>query len=136
MPATGAGIMKSNSRFRGEPRTKRRFELPGLVDEDRVLQPGDLVLHMQLFPLQLSYFQIIRRWMGHCLGNFLLQCLMPSLEFRKMGFDRHMACLLAWIPVSSDHPTPSDNYTNIYPISPLWKIPAVHRSALPERHAG
>jgi len=47
-----------------------------------------------------------------------------------------MACLLAWIPVSSDHPTPSDNYTNIYPISPLWKIPAVHRSALPERHAG
>src|SRR6516162_3642341 len=113
--------MKSNSRFRGEPRSLRPLRTVWLVD--RELKLGDLVLHVQLFPLQLGNFQIIRRWMGHCLGNFLLQCLMSSLEFRKMGFDRHMASLLAWIPVSSDHPTPSDNYTNIYPISPPVENP-------------
>ena len=47
-----------------------------------------------------------------------------------------MACLLAWIPVSSEHPTPANNYTNIYPISQLWKIPIGHCPGLPERHAG
>jgi hypothetical protein len=67
--------------------------LDRLVDQFAVPQPRDLVFYVQLLPFQLGNFQIIRRWMGHCLVNFVFQCLMPSFEFRKMRFDRHMASL-------------------------------------------
>jgi hypothetical protein len=59
-----------------------------------VLQARDLVLHMQLAALQFDDFQVVARKMHLRLEDFLLECLMPSLKFRKMRLDGHARFLL------------------------------------------
>ena len=60
-----------------------------------VFQAGDFVLHMQLATLQLRELQAIRRRMRERLVELIFEGPMPLFEFRKMRFDRHVACLLA-----------------------------------------
>ena len=62
---------------------------------DRVLlQPRDLVLDMQLAPFEFRELQTVRRGVGKRFADLLLQRSVPSFEFRKMRFDRHMAASL------------------------------------------
>src|SRR5690348_16615311 len=63
---------------------------------DRFLrQAGNLVLDVQLAPLQFGNLQVVRRRVGKSFVDLLLQRLVPSLEFRKMRFNCHVAYLLA-----------------------------------------
>jgi hypothetical protein len=68
-----------------------------LVDADFQLEPHDLVFDVQFAALELYNFQIVGRWMGKRFVDFLFQCLMTFLEFRKMRFDRHVAASLRLI---------------------------------------
>jgi hypothetical protein len=75
--------------------------------------------------------------MGHCLVNFQFKCLVPSLEFRKVRFDRHMACLrVRQSPSNQTRPNATPTMSAAYPFSGFPKIPIVHESALREPHAG
>jgi hypothetical protein len=60
-----------------------------------LLEAGDLVLHVQFLSLQFRNFEVVDRRMGLGFGDFDFKGLMPPFEFRKMRFDRHVACLLA-----------------------------------------
>jgi hypothetical protein len=57
-------------------------------------QPFDLVLHLQFATFEFHDSQIIDRWMGQAFGDFVFQCLMSSLQFRKVRLHRHAVCLL------------------------------------------
>lgn len=64
--------------------------------DDRVLaEPRDLVFHVELAPLELGDLQAVDGWMRECFGEFLFECPVPSFQFRKMRFNRHLAILLA-----------------------------------------
>ena len=60
-----------------------------------LLEAGNLVLDVQLAPFQFRNFQVVRRRVGKRFTDLLLKRLVPSLEFRKMRFNRHVAYLLA-----------------------------------------
>ena len=66
-----------------------------LMNESVEPELGDLIFDKQLPPLQLCNGQIVGGRMGKRVVDFLFKCLMTFLKFRKMRFDRHMACLLA-----------------------------------------
>jgi hypothetical protein len=65
------------------------------VDERFVPETRDLVLHMQFTSLQFYDFEPVDRRMSESFVDFLFQCLMPFLKFRKMRLNRHVAYLLA-----------------------------------------
>jgi hypothetical protein len=54
-----------------------------------VTQALDLVLQLQLFPLEFRESQIIDRWVQFCIVQFTFDGLMPFLEFREMGLHVH-----------------------------------------------
>src|SRR5919198_4863702 len=60
------------------------------VNDTVHLQARDFVLHQQLATLQLHDLKIVDRRMRASFGNFRLERLMPSFEFRKMGFYGHV----------------------------------------------
>jgi hypothetical protein len=64
-----------------------------LVDEFFVPETFHFVLYVQFPPFQLHDLEVVCRRMRQSLVDFLLQRLVPSFEFRKVRFDRHMASL-------------------------------------------
>jgi hypothetical protein len=48
-----------------------------------ISQARDLVLHLQLATLQLYDLHIVGRGMSKLVSNFLFECPMPRLQFRK-----------------------------------------------------
>jgi hypothetical protein len=57
-------------------------------------EPRDRVFDVQLAALEFNNSQIVGRRMCQCFTNFLFQCPVTFLEFRKMRFDRHLAASL------------------------------------------
>jgi hypothetical protein len=80
------------------------------MHERVLLEPGDFVLHVQFFTLQFRNFEAVDRRMRQRFGDFQFKGVVPSLEFRKMRFDRHVACLLALMDAAS----PDQNAFTIY----------------------
>ena len=89
------------SRWRAGGAGPGNFKQSRLLMYDRFLpEPCDLVLHLQLASFQFRDLQTVRRWVGKGIADFLFKCAVPSFEFRKMRFDRHMAASLrAMTPV-------------------------------------
>jgi hypothetical protein len=80
------------------------------VDERLLLEPGDLVLHVQFLSLQFRNFEAVDRRVCQRFGDFRFKGVVPSFELRKMRFDRHVACLLALMDAASPDQTPSLDY--------------------------
>jgi hypothetical protein len=59
--------------------------------------PRDLVLYQEFSSLQFGKFQIVGGGVVESFREFVLECLVPPLELRKMRFDRHVANLLACV---------------------------------------
>jgi hypothetical protein len=102
MPGTRPGMTRQQKIPPAPPACARPVQLQNpqitdLVDADFQPEPYDLVFDVQLAPLQLCNFQIVGRWVRERFVDFLFQCLMPFLEFRKMRLDRHMAASLRLI---------------------------------------
>jgi hypothetical protein len=87
--------------------------------DDRILaEPCDLVFYIELAPLEFGDFQAVRRWMRESFGDFLFECPVPSFQFRKMRFNRHLAILLA-----SDQPDPYPSYRKRLTLSGIEHTP-------------
>jgi hypothetical protein len=54
----------------------------------------------------------------------VFESVVPFLKFRKMRFNRHVACLLAYL--ASDHPLHPNNHAQVYSGFVRTKIPAMH----------
>jgi hypothetical protein len=94
----GQNCPKVKSKTKYAPRVRGRIDKAQtnrLVYDRFLLETRDLVFDVQLVPLQFRDSEPIRRWVGKCFADLLLQRLVSSLEFRKMRFDRHVAFLLA-----------------------------------------
>jgi hypothetical protein len=92
------GVAEKKNRppaFAGPGRPDYRRDFRRLVHERLLLEPRDLILHVQFFSFQFRNFEAVARRMRHGFGDFDFQCLVPPFEFRKMRFDRHVAFLLA-----------------------------------------
>jgi hypothetical protein len=61
---------------------------------DLATQALDLILQVQLTPLDLQYFQIIDREMPLSLGKLGFQRFMPHFKFNKVRLDGHQEGLL------------------------------------------
>jgi hypothetical protein len=57
-------------------------------------QSLDLVFYLQFSPLEFHDFKVIDRWMGQAFIDFVFECLMSFLQFRKVRLHRHAVCLL------------------------------------------
>jgi hypothetical protein len=66
-----------------------------LMDERVLPEPGDLVFDVQFFAFQFGNVEVVDRGVGECFCDFLFKRLVSFLKFRKMRFNRHVACLLA-----------------------------------------
>src|SRR5215472_15339488 len=90
-----------------------------LMYQRLLLEPGDLVLHVQFLSLQFRNFEAVDRRMRQCFGDFDFKSLVPPFEFRKMRFDRHVACLLALNDAASpDH----DIYSRVLDRSMILRL--------------
>ena len=67
------------------------------MDERVVPQSLDLVLDVQFFSLEFCNLKVVGGGMGERVVDFLFQRLVPFFEFRKMRFNRHVGCLLAYL---------------------------------------
>jgi len=65
------------------------------MDERIVPEPLDLVLDVQFFSLEFRNVKVVGGGVGERFVEFLFQRVVPFFEFRKMRFNRHVACLLA-----------------------------------------
>jgi hypothetical protein len=76
------------------------------MDENVLSQTHDFVLYVQFSSLQFYKPKVISGGVGERVVNFLFERLVPFFEFRKMRFNRHVACLLATDRCLIDRPTP------------------------------
>lgn len=58
-------------------------------------EPLDLVLDVQFFSLEFRNLKVVGGGVGESFVDFQFERLVPFFEFRKMRFNRHVACLLA-----------------------------------------
>jgi hypothetical protein len=91
-PPTGAGTNSHVS-----------LGLNRLMDERAVPYPLNLVLYMQLAPFEFRNRKVIGGGVCQRFVDFLLERLVPFFEFRKMRFNRHVACLLASVGCRSSY---------------------------------
>jgi hypothetical protein len=115
MPGSGPGMTENFIPFtplRERPQNRVGAATSGaLVYERRLLlEPGDLVLHVQFLSLQFRNFEAVDRRVCQRFGDFRFKGVVPSFELRKMRFDRHVACLLALMDAASPDQTPSLDY--------------------------
>jgi hypothetical protein len=66
-----------------------------LVDERVLSDPGNLVFDVQFLTFQFRNLEVVDRRMGKSFCDFLFKRVVPFFKFRKMRFNRHVACLLA-----------------------------------------
>jgi hypothetical protein len=71
------------------------LRLQRLMDERVVPYPLDLVLDEQFLSFEFRNLQIVRGRVGQRFIKFGFERLVSFFEFRKMRFNRHVACLLA-----------------------------------------
>jgi len=76
------------------------------VDENVLSQTHDFVLYVQFSSLQFYKLKVIGGGVDERVVDFLLERLVPFFEFRKMRYNRHVACLLATDCCLIDRPTP------------------------------
>ncbi len=67
------------------------------MDEGVVPEPLDLVLDLQFFSLEFRNLKIVGGGVGERFVDFVFERLVPFFEFRKMRFNRHVGCLLAYL---------------------------------------
>jgi hypothetical protein len=67
------------------------------MDEGVVPEPLDLVLHVQFFSLEFRDLKVVGGGVGERFVDLVFQRLVPFFEFRKMRFNRHLGCLLAYL---------------------------------------
>ena len=65
------------------------------MDEYAVPDALDLILDMQFSTLEFGNLKVVGGGVGERFVEFLFKRLVPFFEFRKMRFNRHVACLLA-----------------------------------------
>jgi hypothetical protein len=126
------------------------FERPGLattvenlMDEHVLFQSGNLVFDVQFLTFQFRNVEVVDRRVGKSFCDFLFKRLVPFFKFRKMRFNRHVACLLADGQFRSFlHP---DNRPRGYSDFAFSKIPAggvvvdlwaIDQNAIIARHLG
>jgi hypothetical protein len=84
------------------------------MDERVVPQPLDLVLDVQFFSLEFRNLKVVGGGVSERLVDFLFERLVPLLEFRKMRFNRHVGCLLAYLSlIGSSYTLTTENKHNI-----------------------
>jgi hypothetical protein len=98
MPGARPGMTKkefhASSRARGQRGTEPLY-LTRLMDDRFLPQARDFVLYMQLASFQFCNLKVIYRRVGQRIADFLLERLMAPFKFRKVRFNRHVACLRA-----------------------------------------
>jgi hypothetical protein len=67
------------------------------MDEGVVPQPLYFVLDLQFFSLEFRNLKIVGGGVGERFVDLVFQRLVPFFEFRKMRFNRHVGCLLAYL---------------------------------------
>ena len=67
------------------------------MDERVVPQPLNFVLDLQFFSLEFRNLKIVGGGVGERFVDLVFQRLVPFFEFRKMRFNRHVGCLLAYL---------------------------------------
>jgi hypothetical protein len=96
------------------------------ANPDLLPHTRDLILHLQLATLQLGDCQIIRRRVRLCFVYFIFQRLVPSLKFRKVRLNGHVAYLLLSDCCLTRAFYTSPNIRNDTPFHLSGKSPAVH----------
>jgi hypothetical protein len=64
-------------------------ETPRSVSRMLSLYAFDFFLDVKFFAFQVSQNDIVNRWMGHCLRDFILECSVLFYQRLKMRFYRH-----------------------------------------------
>jgi hypothetical protein len=67
------------------------------MDECVVPEPLNLVLDLQFFSLEFRDLKVVGGGVGERFVDLVFQRLVPFFEFRKMRFNRHVGCLLAYL---------------------------------------
>jgi hypothetical protein len=98
------------------------------VDEHVLPQPGDLVFDVQFLTFQFRNLEVVDGGVGECFCNFLFKRLVPFLKFRKLRFNRHVACLLADGQIRSSY-TLTIGLEDT-PLLPVRKSPTAHYGGL------
>ncbi|CAH1671024.1 hypothetical protein BOSEA31B_13647 [Hyphomicrobiales bacterium] len=70
-------------------RAARLVSMQG-VRRNRLPDAFDLILQLQLLPLQLGHAEVAGRRTRHRLGDRIFKLLVLALEFRKTGLQRHL----------------------------------------------
>jgi hypothetical protein len=95
-PGTTPGMTENNIR---SPLSRERADMAlqsyCLMNQRIVPKPFDFILDVQFFSLEFGNLKVVGGGMGERFVDFLFQRLVPFFEFRKMRFNRHVACLLA-----------------------------------------
>jgi hypothetical protein len=115
MPAPSAGMMKSKHPVSAcaEMSGTNAPRLYRLMDDRFLPQASDLVLDMQLTPLEFYNLKVVGGGVGERFVQFGFKRLVPFFEFRKMRFNRHVACLLASAYGRDNHLTPAQQFNII-----------------------
>jgi hypothetical protein len=96
-----------------------------LVDECVLFEPGNLVFDVQFLTFQFRNLEVVDRWVGKSFCDFLFKRVVPFFKFRKMRFNRHVACLLADGQIRSSYTLTIDLQDT--PFLPVGKSPPMEQ---------